>query len=186
MKQRGRHRRRRRGRALRATLAAAALALTGAATMISASQATVADDPGALKPLTSAAETDALRLTEHRVPAAWLDRLSSAMGEPVGVDAVLDSADRTLRDAADCTTGEREALPVSPPPPAPTAGTTPTRSAGAPARSPPPVTPRRTAAGGPTASSCQPGAATTARPRAASPGSPSSTPTTPTPTTPAT
>ncbi|MFI8947132.1 hypothetical protein ACIGO6_11495 [Streptomyces sp. NPDC053750] len=114
MKQRGRHRRRRRGRAVRATLAAAALALTGAATMISASQATVADDPGALKPLTSAAETDALRLTEHRVPAAWLDRLSSAMGEPVGVDAVLDSADRTLRGAADCTTGEREALPVSP------------------------------------------------------------------------
>ncbi|MDT0611600.1 hypothetical protein [Streptomyces lancefieldiae] len=114
MKHRGRHRRRRRGRALRAALAGAALALTGAATMISASQATVADDPGALKPLTSAAETGALRLTEHPVPGAWLDRLSSAMGEPVGVDAVLGSADRTLRDAADCTAEEREALPLSP------------------------------------------------------------------------
>ncbi|MFJ3209735.1 hypothetical protein [Streptomyces flaveolus] len=111
MKQRGRHRRRSRGRALRAALTGAALALTGAATMISASQATVAGDPGELKPL---AVTDALRLTEHRVPAPWLDRLSAAMGEPVGIDAVLGSADHTLRDAADCAAGEREALPVSP------------------------------------------------------------------------
>ena len=51
MKHRGRHRRRRRGRALRATLAGTALALTAAATLISASQATVADAPGALKPV---------------------------------------------------------------------------------------------------------------------------------------
>lgn len=114
MTQRGRHRRRRRGRALRAALTGAALALTGAATLITASQATVADDPGALKPLTSAAETDALRLTEHRVPPVWLDRLSASMGEPVGIDTVLGSADHALRDAADCTAGEREALPVSP------------------------------------------------------------------------
>ncbi|MER7052820.1 hypothetical protein [Streptomyces sp. NPDC000351] len=114
MKQRGRHRRRRRGRALRAALTGAALALTGAATLISASQATIADDPGSLEPLTSVTETDALRLTEHRVPSSWLDRLSAAMGEPVGVDTVLDSAGRTLRDAADCATGDREALPVSP------------------------------------------------------------------------
>ncbi|MFJ8189602.1 hypothetical protein ACIQ8D_07400 [Streptomyces sp. NPDC096094] len=114
MKQRGRHRRRRRGRALRAALTGAALALTGAATLISASQATVADDPGALTPLTSAAETDPLRLTEHRVPRPWLDRLSTAMGEPVGVDALLGSADHTLRDAADCAAEEREALPISP------------------------------------------------------------------------
>ncbi|AQS66904.1 hypothetical protein [Streptomyces pactum] len=114
MKQRGRHRRRRRGRALRAALTGAALALTGAATLISASQATVADDPGALKPLTSAADTDALRLTEHRVPRPWLDRLSDSMGAPVGVDAVLDSADHTLRDAADCTADDRETLPVFP------------------------------------------------------------------------
>ncbi|MFJ8544801.1 hypothetical protein ACIRFH_22775 [Streptomyces sp. NPDC093586] len=111
MKQRGRHRRRSRSRALRAALTGAALALTGAATMISASQATVAGDPGALKPL---AATDALRLTEHRVPEPWLDRLSAAMGGPVGADTVLGSADHTLRDAADCTAGEREALPVSP------------------------------------------------------------------------
>ncbi|OSC52862.1 hypothetical protein B5181_38425, partial [Streptomyces sp. 4F] len=103
MKHRGRHRRRRRGKAPRAALAGAALALTGAATMISASQATVADDPGALEPLTSTAATDDLRLTEHHVPRPWLDRLSAAMGEPVGIGAVLDSADHALRDADDCT-----------------------------------------------------------------------------------
>ncbi|MEV7791067.1 hypothetical protein AB0O68_03700 [Streptomyces sp. NPDC087512] len=114
MKQRGRHRRRSRGRALRAALTGAALALTGAATLISASQADVADDPGALKPLTGAGAAEALRLTEHRVPEPWLDRLSAAMGEPVGVDTVLGSADRTLRDAADCTADDREALPLSP------------------------------------------------------------------------
>ncbi|MBD0424749.1 hypothetical protein H0H10_37230 [Streptomyces sp. TRM S81-3] len=115
MKHRGRHRRRRRGRALRAALTGAALALTAAATMISASQAdTVAGDPGALKPLTAPAETDELRLTEQRVPQRWLDRLAAAMGGPVGVGTVLDTADRTLRDAADCPAGEREALPVAP------------------------------------------------------------------------
>lgn len=53
MKHRGRHRRRRRGAAVRAFLAGTALALTAAATLISASQATVAENPGALKPLTS-------------------------------------------------------------------------------------------------------------------------------------
>ncbi len=36
------------------------------------------------------------------------------MGKPVGVDAVLKSADHTLRDAADCTTDEKSALPVEP------------------------------------------------------------------------
>jgi hypothetical protein len=96
---------------LRAALTGAALALTGAATLISTSQAEVADGPGALKRL---AATDALRLTERRVPEPWLDRLSASMGEPVGADAVLGSADRALRDAADCPDGEREALPVSP------------------------------------------------------------------------
>ena len=89
MKQRGRHRRRKRGQALRAFLAGTALALTAAATMISASQATVAANPGTLKPLTSAAETDPLRLKESRVPQSDLDRLSSAMGRPAGVSAVL-------------------------------------------------------------------------------------------------
>jgi hypothetical protein len=113
MKQRGRHRRRRHGRVLRGALAGAALALTAAATMISASQATVADDPGALKPLTSAAETGKLRLTEQ--PATpGSDRLAAALGRPVGVGAVLADADRTLRKAARCTARERAALPVSP------------------------------------------------------------------------
>ncbi|MGX1366605.1 hypothetical protein RKD19_001964 [Streptomyces canus] len=114
MKQRGRHRRRKRGQALRAFLAGTALALTAAATMISASQATVAANPGTLKPLTSQAETAPLRLKESLVPKAALDRLSAGMGRPVGVSAVLGSADRPLRNALDCTPGERAALPVKP------------------------------------------------------------------------
>ncbi|MDV7221134.1 hypothetical protein [Streptomyces prunicolor] len=114
MSARGRHRRRRRGRALRAVLTGAALGLTAAATMISASQATVGSDPGALKPLTSASDLGALQLREHLEPQQSLDRLASAMGRPVGVDAVLKSADHTLRDAADCTTDEKSALPVEP------------------------------------------------------------------------
>jgi hypothetical protein len=114
MKQRGRHRRRKRGQALRAFLAGTALALTAAATMISASQATVAANPGTLKPLTSAAETAPLRLKESRTPKSSLDRLTAGMGRPVGVSAVLNSADRPLRDAIDCTAGERTALPVEP------------------------------------------------------------------------
>lgn len=114
MRQRGRHRRRRRGQALRALLAGAALALTAAATMISASQATVAEDPGALKPLTSSAATAELRLHERLVPSHALDRLARAMGRPVGVGAVLKSADRTLRTGAGCTTADHESLPVAP------------------------------------------------------------------------
>ncbi|MFF4794215.1 hypothetical protein ACFY2M_31610 [Streptomyces sp. NPDC001276] len=114
MKQRGRHRRRRRGRALRAVLAGAGLALTAAATMISTSQATVADDPGALKPLTSSAELDRLRLTEQPVPQRSLDRLAAAMGRPVGVGTVLSGADRSLRDADECSAHEKKALPVEP------------------------------------------------------------------------
>ncbi|WP_427919292.1 hypothetical protein [Streptomyces sp. cg40] len=111
---RGRHRRRKRGRALRAALAGAALGLTAAATMISASQATVGSDPGALKPLTSASELGKLELRETLEPQRSLDRLASAMGRPVGVDTVLKSADHTLRDAADCTADEKAALPVEP------------------------------------------------------------------------
>ncbi|MFF8593438.1 hypothetical protein ACF061_18760 [Streptomyces sp. NPDC015220] len=114
MKQRGRHRRRRQGRALRAALAGAGLSLTAAATLISTSQATVADDPGALKPLTSSARLDRLRLTEQPVPARSLARLAAAMGRPVDAGAVLDSADRTLRDADGCTAEEKESLPVEP------------------------------------------------------------------------
>ncbi|MBK3565836.1 MULTISPECIES: hypothetical protein [unclassified Streptomyces] len=111
---RGRHRRRKRGRALRAALAGAALGLTAAATMISASQATVSSDPGALKPLTSASALGKLELRETLEPQRSLDRLASAMGRPVGVDTVLKSADHTLRDAADCTADEKAALPVEP------------------------------------------------------------------------
>ncbi|MFI9246718.1 hypothetical protein ACIGXF_30090 [Streptomyces sp. NPDC053086] len=114
MKHRGRHRRRRRGAALRAVLTGTALALTAAATLISASQAEVTESPGALRPLTSSADTGRLRLQEHLVPARTLDRLATAMGRPVGVDAVLQSADRVLREAADCSAGDRASLPVGP------------------------------------------------------------------------
>jgi hypothetical protein len=114
MKQRGRHRRRRRGRALRAVLAGTGLALTAAATLISTSQATVAGNPGALKPLTSSAELGRLRLTEQPVPQRSLDRLAAAMGRPVGVATVLSSADRTLRTADQCSAEEKKALPVEP------------------------------------------------------------------------
>ncbi|EGX56521.1 secreted protein [Streptomyces zinciresistens K42] len=115
MKHRGRHRRRRQGRALRAFLAGTALALTAAATMISASQATVGDNPGALTPLTRAAQTRPLTLQEQLVPQASLDELAARMGKPVGVHAVLESADRALRGGSDCTAGERAAaLPVAP------------------------------------------------------------------------
>ena len=113
MKSRGRHRRQKRGRALRALLAGTALALTAAATMISASQATVSKDPGGLKAF-DAAGASGFRLQERLVPQDTLDRLSSAMGRPVGVGAVLDDTDRSLRTPADCTTAERAALPVEP------------------------------------------------------------------------
>jgi hypothetical protein len=114
MKHRGRHRRRKQGRALRAFLAGTALALTAAATMISASQATVGDDPGALEPVTRAGETRAFELREQLVPRTTLDELASRMGKPVGVRAVLESADRSLRAASGCTADERTALPVAP------------------------------------------------------------------------
>ena len=114
MKQRGRHRRQKRGRALRAFLAGTALALTAAATMISASQATVGDRPGALKALAASERTAGLRLQERLVPRSTLDRLAAAMGRPVGVSTVLDDADHSLLGAADCTTGERTALPLAP------------------------------------------------------------------------
>ncbi|MGW0993968.1 hypothetical protein ACWD5V_11750 [Streptomyces sp. NPDC002523] len=116
MEHRGRHRRRRRGAALRAVLAGTALALTAAATLISASQATIAGDPGALAPLTSPSDTGALRLKEDLVPARTLNRLAASMGRPVGVDAVLRSADRRMREAAHCSSGDRESLPVAPAP----------------------------------------------------------------------
>ncbi|MFQ3561514.1 hypothetical protein QZN11_32640 [Streptomyces gramineus] len=114
MKHRGRHRRRRRGVALRAALAGAALALTATATIVSASQATVAEDPGALKPLTSAADTARLQLQENLVPRRSLDRLAASMGGTIGVADVLADTDHALRPAADCGSGDRDSLPVVP------------------------------------------------------------------------
>ncbi|MEU2912569.1 hypothetical protein ACWCQ0_38445 [Streptomyces massasporeus] len=114
MKHRGRHRRRRRGRALRAALAGTAFALTAAATVISTSQASVADAPGALKPVAASDDAGRLPLAEHRLPGRWLDRLASKMGRPVGVGAVLEGADLPLRNAAGCSTAEKHSLPVEP------------------------------------------------------------------------
>ncbi|MGW3988377.1 hypothetical protein [Streptomyces sp. NPDC004830] len=114
MKHRGRHRRRRRGRALRATLAGTALSLTAAATLISASQATVAETPGALRTVSASSGAGRLPLTEHRVPERWLDRLAAGMGRPVGVGAVLKDADLPLRRAAHCPAGDRRDLPLAP------------------------------------------------------------------------
>ncbi|MGW4562985.1 hypothetical protein ACWEN3_11425 [Streptomyces sp. NPDC004561] len=114
MKHRGRHRRRRRGAALRAVLTGTALALTAAATLISASQAQVTESPGALKPLSSPADSGRLRLQERLVPARDLDRLAAGMGRPVGVDAVLNSADHGMRESADCSSADHASLPVTP------------------------------------------------------------------------
>ncbi|MFJ9964637.1 hypothetical protein [Streptomyces avermitilis] len=114
MKQRGRHRRRRRGRALRATLAGTALALTAAATLISTSQAAGGDNPGALTPLTSATETGKLQLHENLVAKTTLDTLTSNMGGNVGVHGVLQSANHPMRNKADCAATEAAALPVEP------------------------------------------------------------------------
>ncbi|MFE1441263.1 hypothetical protein [Streptomyces sp. NPDC058739] len=110
MKHRGRHRRRKRGRALRAFLTGTALALTGAATMISVSQATVDENPG---PLTATADASG-RLTEDLLPSRTLDRLTREMGRPVGIGALLAGPDHSLRPAAACTTAERAALPAAP------------------------------------------------------------------------
>ncbi|MES4887207.1 hypothetical protein [Streptomyces sp. NPDC096012] len=114
MKHRGRHRRRRRGAALRAVLTGTALALTAAATLISVSQAEVTQNPGPLRPLTSLADTGPLRLREQPVPARALNRLSAAMGGPVGVDAVLENTDRAMRQGSACSADDRASLPVAP------------------------------------------------------------------------
>jgi hypothetical protein len=114
MTHRGRHRRRRRGRALRATLAGTALALTAAATLISTSQAAGGDDPGSLTRVTGAARTAKFRLHEDLTDRATLDRLTRAMGGGVDVHGVLASADRTLRDRSACDAAETAALPVKP------------------------------------------------------------------------
>jgi hypothetical protein len=114
MKHRGRHRRRRRGRALRATLAGTALALTAAATLISTSQAAGGDNPGGLTRITAAADTARFRLHEDLTDHRALDTLTAAMGGDVDVHGVLSSADRTMRDRSACDAAETAALPVKP------------------------------------------------------------------------
>ncbi|NEC90005.1 hypothetical protein [Streptomyces sp. SID12501] len=114
MTYRGRHRRQRRGRALRGVLAGTALALTAAATIVSASQAVSSDNPGPLRSITSAAELKDFQLKEHLASKRSLDRLATSMGGTVGVSSVLEHTNRTLRGAAECAPTETEALPVAP------------------------------------------------------------------------
>ncbi|MGY1496550.1 hypothetical protein ACW4TU_08005 [Streptomyces sp. QTS52] len=114
MTYRGRHRRQRRGRALRGVLAGTALALTAAATIVSASQAVSSDNPGPLRSITSAAELKDFQLKEHLASKRSLDRLATSMGGTVGVGTLLEHTNRTLRDSAECAPTETEALPVAP------------------------------------------------------------------------
>ncbi|MFE7841337.1 hypothetical protein ACFU53_36390 [Streptomyces sp. NPDC057474] len=114
MKHRGRHRRRRRGRALRASLAGTALALTAAATLISTSQAAGGETPGALSSITSAGELRSLQLRETLTDRTELHTLANEMGGGVGVDEVLRSANHAMRNEGDCFATEKDNLPVEP------------------------------------------------------------------------
>ncbi|UUU25674.1 hypothetical protein [Streptomyces sp. DSM 40750] len=114
MKQRGRHRRRRRGRALRASLAGTALALTAAATLISTSQAAGGETPGALSSIGSAGELRRLQLRETLTDETGLRVLADEMGGGVGVEEVLESANHVMRDEGDCFDSEKDNLPAEP------------------------------------------------------------------------
>ncbi|WP_371575717.1 hypothetical protein [Streptomyces sp. NBC_01314] len=114
MQHRGRHRRRRRGRALRASLAGTALALTAAATLISTSQAAGGGTPGALSAITSAGELGRLQLRETLTDSTGLRALANDMGGAVGVDEVLRSANHAMRNEGDCFATEKDNLPVEP------------------------------------------------------------------------
>jgi hypothetical protein len=114
MQHRGRHRRRRRGRALRASLAGTALALTAAATLISTSQAAGGSTPGALSSVTSAGELRRLQLRETLIDRTELHTLARETGGPVGVEEVLSSANHAMRGEGDCFDSEKDNLPVEP------------------------------------------------------------------------
>jgi hypothetical protein len=105
---RGRHRRRRRGVALRALLGGTALALTGAATVISVSQAT-GETPGPLQRIPAAAGPE---LREQAVPWPHLDALAEDLGAPVSLATVLREAEHEMSAEDDCA--GRGALPAEP------------------------------------------------------------------------
>ncbi|MDH6224044.1 hypothetical protein [Streptomyces sp. MJP52] len=105
---RGRHRRRRRGAALRALLGGTALALTGAATVISVSQATD-DTPGGLERLPAAAGP---ALHEEAVPWRRLDTLAERLGQPVALGTVLREAGHEMSAEAGCA--DDGTLPADP------------------------------------------------------------------------
>jgi hypothetical protein len=97
-----------------ARLALAGLLATAVLLPASVAQAAPGDNPGPLRPLTSATELGKLRLTEHRVPTSSLDNLANLMGTSRGVSQVLASANHPMRDEADCASTEQAALPVKP------------------------------------------------------------------------
>ncbi|MER5480899.1 hypothetical protein ABT026_28570 [Streptomyces sp. NPDC002734] len=105
---RGRHRRRRRGVALRALLGGTALALTGAATVISVSQATD-DTPGGLQRLPAATGPT---LREEAVPWPRLDALADRLGGAVPLRTVLREAEHTMPGGDDCA--DEGSLPAEP------------------------------------------------------------------------
>jgi hypothetical protein len=114
MQHRGRHRRRRRGRALRASLAGTALALTAAATLISTSQAAGCETPGALSTVSAAGELRELDLRETLNDRTALRTLAHDMGGGVGIDEVLGSANHAMRAGSDCFVTEKASLPAEP------------------------------------------------------------------------
>ncbi|MET9914262.1 hypothetical protein ABZZ74_47480 [Streptomyces sp. NPDC006476] len=71
-------------------------------------------NPGKLTTLTSSSDYARLELQEHRVPTSSLDNLASEMGTARGVDQVLASANHPMRNAADCSSMEKTALPLKP------------------------------------------------------------------------
>ncbi|MEU1800594.1 hypothetical protein [Streptomyces sp. NPDC019937] len=95
--------------AVAAIVAAGATLFTGAA-----SQAAVADNPGALKRLTTSAELAKLTLTENTVSPDTLAELDSRLPN-VGVDTVLKNANHPMtRTDAGCRASEKAALPIKP------------------------------------------------------------------------
>ncbi|MER7794491.1 hypothetical protein [Streptomyces sp. NPDC097640] len=97
--------------AVAAVLGAGALLFTNAT-----SQAAVADNPGALKPLTTSAELSKLALTERTVADSTIAELDRLLPN-VGVDTVLGSANHTMptpTSSPACRASEQAALPVKP------------------------------------------------------------------------
>lgn len=95
-------------------LAAAVLSLAAAGITPGAAQ--IQDEAyNEVRPLSSATEAAKLRLEERRVSSATLAELDSRL-DNVGVAEVLNSANHTMRNSADCYPQEAKAFPVNPAP----------------------------------------------------------------------